>query len=1128
MSEDTPASGTETATGIYARAELVPGTVLAGRFRIESLLGVGGMGVVYRATDLALDVEVAIKLLRPELAHRSDSFERFRSELLLARQVSDPHVVRIHDLARHQDQWLISMDYVDGAPLDRVLDRDGPFAVEDALKIARQLAQGLAAAHAKGVVHRDLKPANVLLDAEGNAYISDFGVARSLATSGLTRSGSVIGTPDYLSPEQARGDPVDGRSDLYALGLILYEMLSGKPPFSSGTMAEVLAQRMLRTPSPVTGERADVPAWIARLLDKLLRPQPNHRFQSGAEVITAIDRREVPRELHPGKPLGWALAATLAIATGLAAWWWWRDAPPDAGLPAVATSAPLQRLLVMPLTGDGGDLPAPRASALDAHLRDALAAGSPMAVVDGERTTQALRQLDPTGRATADIAALGEIAAARQILQPRLLPEPDGGWRLRARLYRGDAGSGPIALDGAVAATPLAALADWAAQATTRQALGLGEAGLALALPDDGTDGGPALDAYGAGLIARRDGNLEQALQDLQQATAAAPAYTAAWLASAETAQAIGEIDSAWDAIEQAQRSAGDAPVRLRRQLQAAHALLDGDAASAIGQWQTQLQATPDDTFAQLQLARAQGAAGDFAAAVTTAKTLTRRDGNDPRGWYELGKFSILSGDARHAVDEYLVRALVLYKRSRNTFGEAETVNALGIGYGRLGQTADAAEQYRKAVELRRAVGNRRGVATSLRNLAGVSSLTGHFDQAAEHLRQARALYTELGDRDGLAAIENELGLLDEERGDYAGALAAFRRALQSWQQAGDSHGSAQALNNIGFAHYQLGAYDDAQVYWQQATEAYRKLGSQTGLIRTAQNLGLLDTARGRWDKARQRLRESLSNAERQQMPEEAAVSRRNLAELALWQGHLGDAIDQAEAAGALFRQREDQRGMLDSRLLKAQALLAAHADDEAGRILAALETGLADAPAEQQAIAALLRAGLARREGDAARATEALRQARQRAATSGVRQLQLQIELDAARAAAAEPGGDRQALDGATAALGHAGLRLGWLELAMADAVAANDPQTALSAYREASGLLRNGDYRRAAALYRLAAEAHAAAGDDRAARTAAEQARSAQARLRDSLPEALRAGFENAAGNGLAAAPQRQEDSP
>ena len=164
MSGTDPGAYLPTRTGAHAAADLAPGTRLAGRFEIEGILGVGGMGVVYRARDTALDIPVALKLLRPELASRPESFERFRQELLLARQVSSQHVVRIHDIAVDDGRWFISMDLVDGEPLDRRLDRDGALPVDEALAIARQLALGLQAAHARGIVHRDLKPSNVLVD----------------------------------------------------------------------------------------------------------------------------------------------------------------------------------------------------------------------------------------------------------------------------------------------------------------------------------------------------------------------------------------------------------------------------------------------------------------------------------------------------------------------------------------------------------------------------------------------------------------------------------------------------------------------------------------------------------------------------------------------------------------------------------------------------------------------------------------------------------------------------------------------------------------------------------------------------------------------------------------------------
>ena len=1085
-----------TATGLYAQHQHSPGTVLAGRFRIEAMLGIGGMGVVYRATDLALGVPVALKQLRPELATRADAFERFRQELLMARQVSSPRVVRIHDLAQHDGQWLISMDYIEGEGLDRLLDRDGAMAPEAAARIARQLAEGLAAAHARGVIHRDLKPANVLMDRDGNAYISDFGVARSLASNGLTQSGTVVGTPDYLSPEQARGESVDARSDLYSLGLILYEMLTGAMPFQGGTISEILAQRMLRSPPPVTQAKPETPAWLARLTDRLLRVQPAHRLQSADTVIQAIDTRSVPRDLRPTRK-GLVIAGLLVAALGVGGFAAWRYLHPAA--PAgVVTVAPLHRLLVMPVAAPAEAMGEARTAALTSVLRYAIDDIPGIAIVDGERTQQALQQLDPSGTVAPDAEAVRRIVGADRTLSIALRPT-NGRWTATASMQDGKTAS-------ATAADPSAAFVALVKHPTFAALLDVKSQAVPLVMPTCATaastnacvDG--VLDDYGAALIARQRSEPLVALDAARKAAQRASGFAPAWLLQVDMAQAVGEAEAAYDALDPGERSAKQTSAYLQRRFRAERALLGGDPPTAAAEWRVRLAQTPDDTFAELNQARALGAGGDFKAATAALQKLVGRDPNDPRAWFELGKFSILAGQAQQAVDDYLVRALVLYKRSGNRYGEAETANALGIGYARLGQTAEAEKQYREAVELRRAVGNRRGLATSLRNLGNLLSQRGQFVEAASLLKQAGELHAALGDRAGMAAVDNELGVLAEERGDYAVALTAFRRALQTWQQLGEKPGTAQALNDIGFVQYQLGAYDDAQAYLVQAAAAYTELGDDTGQIRTQQNLGLLAIARGQWNEARRQLTTSLQSAERQQMLEEAAVSRRNLAELELQQGHLDAAIDQAGRAEALFREREDLRGLADAGLLRVQALMDAHADADARKALAGLKDAIAQASSEQRGIGALLEAMLAARAGNAGGEKQALAQAKQLAAASGIRQLQLRVALNGAD--------DVAALEAQIVALGHIPLRLEWVEAMMAQANAAHGHEAdAARVYREAAPLLRRGDYGRAFRIHDFAA---VSLDDDNAARSAADQACAALGMLRSHVPAAMRAGFD------------------
>jgi hypothetical protein len=388
-------------------------------------------------------------------------------------------------------------------------------------------------------------------------------------------------------------------------------------------------------------------------------------------------------------------------------------------------------------------------------------------------------------------------------------------------------------------------------------------------------------------------------------------------------------------------------------------------------------------------------------------------------------------------------------------------------------------------------------VASTLRNLAQIALVRGEHDTAAAQLAEARTLFAALGDEAGLAAIDNELGLLAEERGDYAGALDAYRRALRGREAIGDGSGSAESLNNIGFSHYQLGDYDSAQVFWRQAEEAFGKLDDLNGLTRTRQNLGLLEIARGHWNEARKLLDDSLLTAERQQLMEEAAVSRRNLAELELWQGHASAALDQLGRAQALFAERDDQRGLADAALLRAQVHAMAMDPAGAGKVLDDASGMLDAASSEQRAMAALLRAQALLLAGhDAA---PVLAEAESLAQAAGVRALQLQV-----RVLRDEPAGE---LDDALRRLGHRPL---WL-LRQSRLMQSQTPEATM--YRDVvQALARSGDYAQAWRLHKLGAAILQREGDADGARKASDAAAAELQRVIDAAPATLAAALREA----------------
>ncbi len=753
---------------------LQPGDPLGDRYRILRVLGAGGMGVVYQAWDDELGVAVALKVIRPEAmtdpASAHDVERRFKRELLLARQVTHKNVVRIHDISEVNGIKYLTMPFVDGRDLASILRESGTLPVPRALRFAKQIVAGLQAAHDAGVVHRDLKPENIMIDADDQALIMDFGISRSVTGTGAgTVMRAVVGTLEYMSPEQGRGIAADQRSDIYSFGLMLYDMLAGRQrQLTSESAVAELMSRMTQPPPTLRTRVPHVPAALEAIVAKCVDPDAERRYQTAAELAAALGALDGEgRAIAPVRPARWRLAATAAsivvlLALGVAGGWWWSSS--RGGAPAPAPREPVS-VLITDFDNQANETVFD--GALEQALGIALEGASFVNIFPRRDAARVAAQIVKDARGI-DVTT-GRLVARREgveVLVAGSISRADGGYRLEV-VVEDPGGAREIArVSETVAdkARVLPAVANLAEQLRRR----LGDTAASLDASSETLTVGSleAMHEYDEGQRALQEGRNEDALKAFSRAVQHDPRFGRAYSGMGVIYGNLGQIDNATKYYKRAMELLDHMTERERyRTLGAYYLHIARDYEKAIENFELLAGKYPADGAGMANLALAHLYAGNVDKAVENGrqaieispKNLLQRVNYSMYAMYG-GKFDVAVSEARKILGENskyafayipLAPSLAMAGRMDETeaaYAAVEKLNPLGRSIAAIGR-ADLA-MYR---------GNYSAALDILQPYVGPKPIEDPWDL---HQKQ-------------IAAAESQLAL---GRTDQAGALA--RQAL--------------------------------------------------------------------------------------------------------------------------------------------------------------------------------------------------------------------------------------------------------------------------------------------------------------------------------------------------------------
>ena len=908
------------------------------RYHIIRLLGLGGMGAVYQAWDQTLEVAVALKVIRPESAPDAATAEtlqrRFKHELLLARQVTHKNVVRIHDLGEIDGITYITMPYVHGSDLATILKREGRVTVERAIAIARELAAGLGAAHAAGVVHRDLKPANIMIDADGGVLIMDFGIARSTSGAtafGVTASGVVVGTVEYMAPEQAQGQRVDGRADIYSFGLILNDILLGRRQSNSTGVAELM-ERIQQPPASLRSIDATIPAALDALVTKCLQPNAAQRYQSMAEVIADLDAmdahgavtgrgpaifRRMPRSRMAA---GLAAAAIVAVAVALGAGWFARGrlltARPTVP-PAAGANLPAVTLAIVPFRNASGDVTLDAlGSSLSEVLRTELGQSSHVRTIPSDRLRQILQDLKIVPNAAlvpSELARVAELASARRVVWGQI-SRFGQAIRLDATLQDLDRDQ-TVALNALAPneASLLPAISQLAE--SVRQNLARGSPDVLNELKSSSwkpsTTSFDALRLYNEGVALTQQGKQQAALRSFEAATKADGNFALGYSGLAQSYASLGYDDEAGQFSRRALSLSDALPPQEKYRIAANHYRIVNDTQKAIEAYENLAKTSPGDATIAFDLGTLYEQTGALDQAAGAFSKVVEMDAKFVQGLLALGRVQIKRGNPQASL-EHLDKALGLATQLENDEARANILQAIGIAYMRLSRPTEALRRYEESLAIKQRIGDKRGMAASFVQMAEVQAKLGEPRAAEQSYRAALKLRREIGDKSGLSLTLIDLAaLLNDSFGRSADALPMLQEALMILRDIGNQTLEARALNNIGNVYMSRGQYSEAQTYFERSLEIREKAKAPQEAADVLHNLGETLTKMGRYEQALPRYMRALDLRRTAGDKRAAAIESYGIGIIFDYQARYGAAVKSKEEAVSTFRDLKQRDGWL-------------------------------------------------------------------------------------------------------------------------------------------------------------------------------------------------------------------------